>query len=98
MRTESIVTGVPFADALGYLKLKGRYTISRAGWNGKGMYLYLSDTIQVNSQDPSSHALSQRYEPFIVMVTATGTHQPGWLASQADLLADDWAVLKHRLD
>ena len=28
--------------------------------------------------------------PVIVMFTAQGKHQPGWLASQADMLSDDW--------
>lgn len=32
-------------------------------------------------------------DPHIDMRTAQGTLQPGWLASQADMLAEDWAVL-----
>ena len=28
--------------------------------------------------------------PCFVMLTAEGAHQPGWLASQADMLAEDW--------
>jgi hypothetical protein len=32
-------------------------------------------------------------QPYIAMYTARKQWQPGWLASQADLLADDWACL-----
>lgn len=53
--------------------------VCRAGWNGKNMYLYLD---QVN----------EGYEPCVVMFTAQGKYQPGWLASQADMLATDWEV------
>lgn len=31
--------------------------------------------------------------PHIDMFTAQGTMQPGWLASQADMLADDWRIV-----
>lgn len=61
--------------------LKDGYDITRSGWNGKGMYLYL------HADDESF------FEPVIVMFTADQKHQPGWLASQADLLASDWIVL-----
>lgn len=50
--------------------------VARAGWNGRGMYLYLQTT-----QPP--------WQPFVVMFTAQGTLVP-WLCSQTDLLADDW--------
>ena len=62
--------------------LKGGRWIAREGWNGKGMYLYLDE----HPCGPDGTA----YEPCIVMFTAQRQHQPGWLASQADLLADDW--------
>ena len=31
---------------------------------------------------------------YIVMWTAQGVWQPGWLASQADMLAEDWEVVE----
>lgn len=69
-----------FGDAL--KRLKAGYRIARDGWNGRGMYIYL---------DQSPRGLDgMEYEPCIVMFTANGLHQPGWLASQADMLADDW--------
>ena len=32
-------------------------------------------------------------DPYITMKTAGETMQPGWLASQADMLAEDWLIL-----
>lgn len=65
-----------FGDALELLK--AGHSVQRAGWNGKGMHLFL--------QIPSETYC----DPYIVMYTAQGTYQAGWLASQADMLADDW--------
>lgn len=62
-------------------KLKAGERVARSGWNGKGMHLYLLRW-EVAAGDP--------LEPCIVMFTAQGKHQPGWLASQADMLAEDW--------
>ena len=61
--------------------LAGR-RVQRPGWNGKGMFLYLcpADTTPEGRQ----------VDPYIVMRTAQGTFQPGWLASQQDLRATDW--------
>lgn len=56
--------------------MKAGKKVGRSGWNGKNMHLYLLGTLG-------------SYEPCICMFTAQGKHQPGWLASQADLLAED---------
>ena len=73
-----------FSDALQALKDGKR--VARRGWNGKGMWLVLL-------QPAISHLHGHPVEPCIGMKTATGRMQPGWLASQNDLLADDWEVL-----
>jgi hypothetical protein len=57
--------------------------LARAGWNGKGMYIEL--------QVPD--ARSKMTLPYIFMKTADNNRVP-WLASQTDLLAQDW----HRVD
>ena len=77
-----------FGDAI--FELKKGNMVSRSGWNGKGMHLYLED--QLSHTVPGGVFKGQRreYEPCICMYTAQGKHQPGWLASQADMLADDW--------
>jgi len=67
--------------------LKNGRKVGRTEWNGKNMYLYLM--FYLRSGSPSPFGL----EPCICIVTAQGKHQPGWLASQADLLAEDWEVL-----
>lgn len=62
--------------------LKAGKKVARAGWNGKGMYIYL-----VHSDVPG-------IDPCIWMLTAHGTKQPGWLASQPDILSDDWEIIE----
>lgn len=54
--------------------------VSRAGWNGNGMYIYLRT--------------ENGFEPCLVLHTAMGTEQPGWNASTPDLLAQDWGVVE----
>jgi hypothetical protein len=79
-----------FGQALEALKSGSR--VARAGWNGKGMWLYLlsglhlpDDVRHIQSAPPGTP-----FEPCIVMVTAQGKHQPGWNPSTPDQLADDW--------
>ncbi|MEM8575901.1 MAG: DUF2829 domain-containing protein, partial [Pseudomonadota bacterium] len=68
--------------------------VARAGWNGKGMFLFLvpGSTFTVN-REPLLSILGEgtevNYHGHIDMKTADGTIVP-WLASQTDLLADDW--------
>jgi hypothetical protein len=70
--------------------------VQRAGWNGKGMWLILvpgSPSIKPVAGTPYSNAgLTEptNINAHIDMYTAQGDMQPGWLASQADMLADDW--------
>ncbi len=54
--------------------------VQRAGWHGKGMYVYLWD-------DPAGVL-----RPCFILRTPDGGLQPGWLPSTADLLAGDWAM------
>lgn len=68
-----------FGEAIEAMK-KGK-KVARAGWNGKGMYINIRDA-------------HDGYDPYIVMYTAQGTYQPGWLASQPDMLSEDWEVVK----
>ncbi len=85
-----------FGQAIEALKL-GR-KVARAGWNGKGMWLvlvpgsFVSD-LREGSAYHEAGLTSATVNPHIDMFTATGEMQPGWLASQTDMLAEDWAVL-----
>ena len=69
-----------FGWALNMLKI-GR-KVARDGWNGRGMFLEL--------QRPDAH--SKMTLPYIYMRTVQGDLVP-WLASQTDMLADDWTVV-----
>lgn len=69
-----------FAGAL--YALKAGKKVQRSGWNGKGMWLAL--------QVPDAH--SKMSLPYIYMKTADDKLVP-WLASQTDLLSEDWAVV-----
>lgn len=73
---------------------KGKHA-RRAGWNGKRMHIYLEEGSTVL---PGS-AMQRKVEPYLVLFTAAGTHQPGWNSSTPDLLSDDWEVLEpHETD
>ena len=67
-----------FGDVVKKMKNKGG-RFARAGWNGKNMYIQL--------QVPDEH--SKMSLPYIYMKTVQGDLVP-WLASQTDMLADDW--------
>ena len=84
-----------FSEALNQLK-QGEM-IAREGWNGKDMFLYLvaGSTFLVN-RPPLLGIFEEgkeiNYLPHIDMRTATGQCVP-WLASQTDILAEDWDVV-----
>ena len=79
-----------FGEAIKYLK-RG-FKVARKGWNGKGIYLEL--------QVPDEH--SKMTLPYIYIVTngliTDNPHAPKgcvpWLASQTDMLADDWVFVE----
>lgn len=81
-----------FEWALGLLKQGKR--VCREGWNGKGMFLFLvpGSTFQVNRAPLLGiypEGTTVVYQPHIDIRTAQNTVVP-WLASQSDLLAEDW--------
>ncbi len=85
-----------FGDAL--LKLRDGKKVCRAGWNGKDMWLVLVGGTPDMELTPGTvyHQAGLTHvsiDAHIDMMTAGGTMQPGWLASQADMLADDWLVI-----
>ena len=72
--------------------------ITRRGWNGKGMYVFLADAVEFHTDADLSeywgNADGVCVLPVLVLRTAEGDLQPGWLASQNDMLADDWEVVE----
>ena len=69
-----------FSEALNHLRWGDR--IARRGWNGKGMCIQI--------QYPDVHSKMKR--PYIYMTPVDSICVP-WVASQTDLLAEDWFVL-----
>ena len=79
--------------------LRAGHKVRRAGWNGKGMFLvYVPGTakVKLNEGSPYHNAglTAVDINPHIDMLTATGEMQPGWLASQTDMLAFDWELVE----
>jgi hypothetical protein len=76
----------PFSYAI--TMLKTGLKVSREGWNGKGMFLFLVHgwTYTDGKQDNYPNL------PFIAMKTADNKVVP-WLASQTDILAEDWTTV-----
>lgn len=78
--------------------LKTGHRVARAGWNGKGMWLTLvpGSRVKVGAGRPLAVAFPVDFEfdylPHVDMWTAQGQLVP-WLASQTDLLAEDWEVV-----
>lgn len=79
------VNAMTFGDALVMLKAGKR--VCRAGWNGKGMWLTM-----IRAGNAIHCGLPM--QDCIGMRTADAKMQPGWLSSQADMLADDWMVVE----
>lgn len=68
-----------FGEAL--KALKNGEAVARLGWNGANQFL--------RRQVPDAN--SKMSLPYIYITTVTGDRVP-WLASQSDMLADDWHV------
>jgi hypothetical protein len=83
-----------FGQSVAVLKNGGK--VSRRGWNGKGMFLFLvpGSTFKVNRPPllgiyPEGTEIE--YRPHIDIKTVDG-HVVPWVASQADILAEDWEI------
>ena len=70
-----------FGEVIAILKNKGG-KFFRVGWNGKGQYISLQ-----NPDENSKNTL-----PYLYIITVKGDRVP-WLASQTDMLAEDWDEL-----
>lgn len=88
-----------FGRAVGALKSGKK--VARSGWNGKGMWIVLMPALYLDASvinaRTSKHigpGVDLDSQPYIVMWTAAQQWQPGWLASQADILATDWQIVE----
>jgi hypothetical protein len=82
-----------FGDAIKYLK-RG-LKVKRIGWNGKNQYIQLATCISYTAADRTivncdHNDIGNKAIAFI----GTSGVQMGWLASQADMLAEDWMFVE----
>ena len=70
--------------------------IARKGWNGKGMYVFLIDVADLHTDADLSGLEGKNVTVLncFAMKCADDSICLGWLASQADMLADDWVILE----
>ena len=87
-----------FGEAL--KALKDGKAVARKGWNGKGMFLTLQNGSEVDGTNMRNEPARKYYGdnkvkiyPHIDMKAADGTYVVGWLASQTDMLAEDWCIV-----
>ena len=78
--------------------MKKRKKVSRRGWNGKGMFLYYVPEGRYPARTDAAKSIAEEdgkvdYGAYIAMKTVQGNIVP-WLASQTDMLADDWEVVE----
>lgn len=94
-----------FGHAIRLLK-EGRL-VARAGWNGKGMFIFMRPSDRITEESvlkikslprnfkewveshPSEYGVID-FGSYLCMKAADGSIVNGWLASQTDMLADDW--------
>ena len=100
------VDGLTFGLAIEAMKAGKR--VARAGWNGNGMWIVLMGgmTLPPYSTQGTERKVNDRtakfigedtpFEslPYIAMWTADKKWLPGWLASQTDILSEDWMIIE----
>ena len=110
--------GLTFGQAIEAVK-EGK-CVARAGWNGKGMFIFQrpSDELEIGfivdkvkslpqsvkdffkakikKEMPSEQGLEGvKFNPYLCMYAADGSIVNGWLASQTDILSEDWTILEN---
>lgn len=89
-RTDGLTFGLAIEAA------KKGHKIARRGWNGKNQYVELATDISYT--DTRGAVINAKHDAigsltFAFAFVATSGVQLGWLASQADMLADDWQIV-----
>lgn len=100
-----MVEGLNYGQALEALKAEKR--VSRKGWNGKGMFIFQRPADKLDKDFiPKVKSLPEsvktflgeqgtdiQFTAYLCMWSATGEVVNGWLASQTDMLSEDWCIL-----
>ena len=87
-----------FGEALRVLKAGGK--VRREGWNGRGMWVVMMpgypNGVPANTHAAAALGVSEgatvRIKPYLAMRDVQG-HLVPWLASQTDMLSEDWLVV-----
>lgn len=81
--------------------LKQGKKVARKGWNGKGMFLVLQPGSEVKGLDMRNYLAREYYSnslvkiaPHIDLKATDDTYVVGWLASQTDMLSEDWEIVE----
>lgn len=98
------IDGMTFGMAIEAMKQGEK--VARAGWNGKGMWLCIPLVEgpkeipatgiwgKPNAEYAEQNGGTVKVMPYITMKSADGSIVMGWLASQTDMLADDWVIVE----
>jgi len=86
------VLNMDFGKAIQELK-QGK-KLQRKGWNGKNQYIELATNISyTNTENEIINAKHENIGNKAIAFIGTSGVQLGWLASQADMLAEDWQIV-----
>ena len=97
-----------FGEALDHARTGKK--IARRGWNGKNMYVYVKPgrliplekwRAMMPSEEPTEVEKKKGYIvvlPHLDMMNADGERIIGWVASQMDMLIDDWYIVDKEVD
>lgn len=103
LHKEKVFSNMTFGMAIEAMK-QGK-KVARRGWNGKGMWLCIPLVEgpkeipatgiwgKPNAEYAEQNGGTVKVAPYVTMKAADGTIVMGWLASQTDMLADDWVIV-----
>ena len=76
--------------------LKAGQRVQRQGWNGKNQYIELATSISYkNANNEIVNAEHDAIGKKAIAFVGTSGTQLGWLASQADMLSEDWKIVEN---
>ena len=76
-------------------ELKNGNKVKRSGWNGKNQYIELAERVSyINSKGELINEGHINIGNKVIAFIGTSGVQLGWLASQADMLAEDWEIVE----
>jgi hypothetical protein len=79
--------------------MKKGFKVAREGWNGKGMFIYVQEGSIITKDKARNGILAEiegdiKINNHIDMKSADGSIVIGWLASQSDMLSEDWFIVE----